>query len=147
MKKLLQKILTLILPLTFLLLPTNILAYVPGPPGGGSSVNSGLGTINTPPGTIPTTDDPQKLTSSIIRSILELLIIVAFIIALIWNILAGLKFITANGDPKGVSEAWSRLYWGIIGLVVVLASFAIIKMVEAFFHIDIISGGLKLPTI
>lgn len=129
------------------LFATTINAAVdPGPvdPGGGS----GIGTIIPPAGTVPTTaGDPSGLVARIVKSILTLLIIVAFIIAVIWNILAGLKFITASGDPKGISEAWSRIYWGLIGLVVVVGSFAIIKMVEQFFNIDIISGGLKLPTI
>ena len=125
--------------------PALAIPIVPPPGGGGGS---DIGTINPGDNFVPTASgDPSFLAARIIKSILTLLLIVAFIIALIWNILAGLKFITANGDPKGISEAWSRIYWGIIGLVVVVGSFAIIKMVEAFFKIDIISGGLKLPTI
>lgn len=123
-------------------------ACPPFNPGGGGAPDSGIGTINPGNNFVPTASgDPSVLAASIIKSIVTLLLIVAFIIALIWNILAGLKFITSNGDPKGISEAWSRIYWGLIGLVVVVGSFAIIKMVELFFNIDIITGGLKLPTI
>ena len=145
-----KTIVTSLIFLSSLLIPAQVTAVIcPGPgcpedTGGGSDI----GTINPGDNFVPTASgDPSFLAARIIKSILTLLLIVAFIIALIWNILAGLKFITANGDPKGISEAWSRIYWGIIGLVVVVGSFAIIKMVEAFFKIDIISGGLKLPTI
>ena len=145
-----KTIVTSIIFLSALLIPTQVTAAIcPGPmcpdDGGGSS---GIGTINPGNNFVPTASgDPSALAAGIVKSVLTLLLIVAFIIAVIWNILAGLKFITASGDPKGISEAWSRIYWGIIGLVVVVGSFAIIKMVELFFKIDIISGGLKLPTI
>jgi len=85
--------------------------------------------------------------AGLVRNGLQLLLIVAFIIDLIWTILAGFQFIFAGGDPKNISTAWSRIYWGLIGMVIVLASFAIIRIVEIFFDIRLISGGLSLPRI
>ena len=105
-----------------------------------------IGTI-TPPSTIPTVDPGKEsdFVAGLIRNGISLLLIVAFVIALIFIILAGLRFVTSGSDEKAVASAWSQIYWGIIGLVVVLAAFAIMKMVENFFGVSIISGPFQLP--
>lgn len=104
-----------------------------------------LGKI-TPPAGIPTTgSDPSSFVASLIRNGILLMIIVAFVAALIWTILAGFKFIMAQGEPKEISAAQSQITWGIIGLVVVLTAYAIVRIVETFFGITIISGPLTIP--
>lgn len=104
-----------------------------------------IGTINPPAG-IPTVGgDPSGFVAGIIRGSIQFLLVTAFIIALIWTILAGYRFITAGGDEKTVASAWAQIYWGLIGMVVVLGSFAIIKLVEIFFNVNILSGGFQLP--
>lgn len=114
---------------------------------GGSGGTSGVGTIRPPAGFgIPTTSDPQTFIAGLVRNGITLMIIVAFVIDLIWTILAGYRFILAQGDPKTISAAWSQIYWGLIGLAVIMGSFAIIRMAETFFKVDIITSGLRLPT-
>jgi hypothetical protein len=105
-------------------------------------------------GTISNSDLPKisagsenSFVAGVIRNGLQLLLIIAFIIDLIWTILAGFQFIFAGGDPKNISTAWSRIYWGLIGMAIVMASFAIIRIVEIFFGFNIISNGLSLPRI
>lgn len=116
-----------------------IAANIPhGPPAGGTNP---LGTVTPPAGTVPTGgNDPSSLVADIIRNGIWLLAIVAFIAALIWIIFAGFRFITAGGDEKTVASAWAQIYWGLIGLVVVVGAFAIIKIVETFFQIEIITN-------
>lgn len=105
-----------------------------------------LGRIILPAGTVPSVGGSvSEYVGSLIRNGILLLLIVSFIVAFIWIILAGLKFITASGDEKQVSSAWSQIYWGLIGLVVVVGSFAIIRLVETFFNVNIISGPFRLP--
>ena len=111
-------------------------APAPGP--------SPIGTI-TPPASVPNPLDPVAFTADLVRNGISLLIIVAFIVDFLWTIFAGFKFITAGGDPKTVSSAWSQIYYGIIGMLVVMGSYAIIRLVETFFVVDIITGGLSLP--
>ena len=104
-----------------------------------------LGTI-TPPGGIPDPGtDPTGFVASLVQGVISILLIAAFVISLIWTIFAGYRFITAGGDEKSISSAWSQIYWGLIGMVVVLGSFAIIKLVETFFNVDIVSN-FSLPT-
>ena len=107
-----------------------------------------LGKIKPSAGAVPTASgDPSALVASIIRNGIWLLIVASFIIGLIWMIFAGYSFIFAGDDPKKISSAWTRIYFGLLGLVIVVGSFAIIKLAETFFSVSIISQGIKLPTI
>lgn len=111
-----------------------------------SAYGQGVGTI-TPPSTIPTVEgDPSDFVAGLVRAGIMLLVIVGFVVGLIWMIFAGYSFIFAGDDPKNISAAWSRIYWGLLGLVIVVGAFAIIKLVETFFNIQIISGPFQLPT-
>jgi len=106
-----------------------------------------LGTIR-PPSTIPTVDPGAEsaFVAGFIRNGIQLLLIASFVIALIWMIINGLRFITASGDEKTIASAWTQIYWSLIGLVVVLSSFAIIKLVETFFGVTVLSGPFTLPS-
>lgn len=104
-----------------------------------AGVNEDIGVITPPAGVVP--GDPGTVIPNLIRSGITLLLIVSFIIFLIWTILAGLRFIFAQGDSKTVGQAWSSIYWSLIGMVVVVGAFAIIKLVETFFNISILTGG------
>lgn len=110
--------------------------------------SSEIGTI-TPPDTIPTIEaqsgDPSAFVAGLIRASLRILIISAFIIALVWMMFAGYRFIFAGGDPKTIASAWSQIYWGLFGLVIVLGAFAIIRLAEIFFGVRIISGEFQIP--
>lgn len=105
-----------------------------------------LGTI-TPPANIPTTGgNPTNFVAGLLRGSISFLLIISFVTAFFWIIFAGFRFITAGSDSKSVSQAWSQIYWGFIGLIVVVGAFAIIKLAETFFGVTIISGGFQLPT-
>lgn len=122
--------------------------YVPCGPvtvtSGGVGVG-GLGIITQPP-TIPSVGgNPTIFLAGLIRGIISLLIIVAFIADLLWVIFAGFRFVTAGGDPKTVSSAWSQIYWGILGMVIVMGSYAIVRLVEVFFNVCVISC-FQLPS-
>lgn len=89
--------------------------------------------------------NPSDFVANLVRNGISLLIIVAFVLAIIWTIINGIRFILANGDEKTIASAWSQIYWTLIGLIVIMGSFAIIKLVEVFFDVTIISGTFKLP--
>lgn len=107
-------------------------------PGAGTS----LGKIDPPPG-IPN-QDPTIYVSGVIRNGIRLLILVAFILSLLWTIFAGFRFVTSGGDTKTVGQAWASIYWGIVGMLVVMGSYAIVRLVEIFFNVTIISGNLTI---
>ncbi|OGD93916.1 hypothetical protein A2697_04940 [Candidatus Curtissbacteria bacterium RIFCSPHIGHO2_01_FULL_41_44] len=104
-----------------------------------------LGKISAPSSIPSAGTNPSGFVASLIRNGIFLLVIAAFIIGVIWMIFAGLRFIFAGGDEKAIASAWGQIYWGLIGLVVVVGAFAIIKLVETFFNVQIISGQFNLP--
>ena len=104
-----------------------------------------IGTIVPPPNIPNPGGDPSSFVAGIIRGGIQFLLITAFIVALIWTIFAGFRFVFSGGDEKSISGAWSQIYWGLIGMVVVVGSFAIIKLIEVFFKVNILSGGFLLP--
>ncbi len=118
--------------------------FVPTCSGSGGGSSTSLGTIEPPAG-IPNPADATEYTAGFIRNAVSLLIMVAFIAMLLWTIFAGFRFVTSGGDEKTVSQSWSSIYWGIVGMLIVVGSYAIVKLVETFFNVNILSGGLVLP--
>lgn len=50
-------------------------------------------------------------------------------IAVLMVVLGGLRYITAQGDPSGVAQAKKTIIYAIVGLIVTIAAYAIIKLV------------------
>ena len=85
-----------------------------------SSISPGSGTCDAPTG--PT---PQKL----IRTALNLLSLVAGVIAVIMLIVGGLKYITSGGDSNAAASARNTILYAIVGIVVVAFAQVIVKFV------------------
>jgi len=87
-----------------------------------------VGTIATPPTAY------KDLTHGglilFFTNILRLVFVVAGIFAFINFILAGFQFMTAGGDSKAVSAASNKIWFSLIGLVIVVASFALASLVS-----------------
>ena len=77
-------------------------------------VNSGLGNV-----------DPRTLAGNIIKIALGFLGVLAVVIILI----GGFKWMTAGGNEEQVEEAKKILIAGIIGLVIILASWGLANFV------------------
>jgi len=69
--------------------------------------------------------DPRAIAASIIKVALGFLGIVAVVIIL----LGGFKWMTAGGNEDGVEEAKKLIIAGVIGLVIILASWGIATFV------------------
>lgn len=83
----------------------------------------------------------------IVRAIIQFILVVAFVLAFIMLLIGGIRWITAGGDEKAVGSARNMITAALIGLVVVLVAFALIKLVETFFGVSIISGGVAIPKV
>ena len=83
----------------------------------------------------------------IVRAIIQFILVVAFVLAFIMLLIGGIRWITAGGDEKAVGSARNMITAALIGLVIVLVAFALIKLIETFFGVSIISGGVTIPTI
>ncbi len=89
------------------------------------SEDSLFGTIKPPSFISP---DPSGMIT-LFNNILRLLIVGAGIYALLNFILAGYSFMNASGDPKKVELAWAKIWQSIIGLVIIVVSFALAALI------------------
>jgi len=90
-----------------------------GPAGSGGTEADVTGAIGLG------TADPRTMAAKIINVAMGFLGIIAVVIILI----GGFKWMTAGGGEEKVEEATKMIKYGVIGLIIILASFAIAKMV------------------
>jgi len=72
--------------------------------------------------------DPSGLIV-LFNNILRLLIVGAGIFALLNFILAGYSFMSASGDPKKVDLAWAKIWQSMVGLLIIVISFALAAII------------------
>lgn len=75
---------------------------------------------------------PAQLTEifDVVGKIIELLAPAAAIAFLIMLIIGAYQFITAGGDPKGAAAARATLTYAVIGVVLVVASWLILQLIQ-----------------
>lgn len=95
---------------------------------------------------VPETIRPINDIVQVVRGAIQFILVVAFVLAFIFLIIGGIRWIVAGGDEKGVAGARGMITAALIGLVIVLVAYAIIRLVEIFFGVDIITGGVNIPT-
>lgn len=83
----------------------------------------------------------------IVSTAIKFILIVAFIAAFIMLLIGGIRWILAGGDEKAVAGARGTITAALIGLVIVLVAYAIIRLVEIFFNVSIITGGVSIPNV
>lgn len=70
--------------------------------------------------------------------------IIAVLVALLFLIWGGIKWITSGGDKAGVEAARNQIIAAVIGLIVVFLAFFILNLVLGLFGTSLFD--LKLPT-
>ena len=98
-------------------------------------------------GLVPSQLTPINNIISVVRNAIRFILLIAFVLAFVFLIIGGIRWITAGGDEKAVGSARGMITAALIGLVVVLVSYALIVLVETFFGVQIISGNVNLDTI
>ncbi len=63
-----------------------------------------------------------------LTNILRLFFVVAGIYALFNFLIAGFEYINAGGDSKKLEKAWSRIWQSLLGLIIIVGSFALITL-------------------
>ena len=76
--------------------------------------------------------------SPVISGALTIIIAIAALICLVYLIWGGIEWMTSGGEKTAVSAAKAKLTAAFIGLIIVLAAFAIIKLLEYLFGFDIL---------
>ncbi|HKZ34533.1 MAG TPA: hypothetical protein VJ179_01535 [Patescibacteria group bacterium] len=78
-------------------------------------------------------------------AIITLLFTAAGIIAFLYLLWGGFEWITSSGEKEAVKLAREKITGAVIGLVIVLFSFAIIKVVGQFFGLNLLQ--ITIPSI
>lgn len=75
----------------------------------------------------------------IVQNVIFWLLVFAGTAALILLLIGGIKFITSGGDPKQTEGARKTLTYAILGLILILLSFAIIRFIAQVTGVDCIT--------
>jgi hypothetical protein len=84
--------------------------------------------------------------NGMVSGAISLVLIVVALIFFFILIIGGIKWITSGGDEKKVAAARSEITNALIGLVIVFAAWAIMKLIGTVFGITLIGGDLTIPT-
>ncbi|MDO8609218.1 MAG: hypothetical protein Q7R95_01600 [bacterium] len=72
----------------------------------------------------------------LVSSILKLLIPIGGIILVLVLISGGYDFMSSQGDPAKLKTAWAKITAGIIGFILLVLSFVIVRIIAALFGLN-----------
>lgn len=78
---------------------------------------------------VDTSPLPKPNTNNSISIALNIVFSITASISLLMIVIAGFRYVTAHGDPKGVAQARNTILYSIIGLVVTMAAYSIVTFV------------------
>lgn len=98
----------------------------------------------------PTTDSAMNFnplcflfnpSNNIVGNLINIAFIIAVLIALVFLIWGGIKWITSGGDKAGVEAARNMIVASLVGLVIVFLSYFIIQILFQLFGLDFAGGN------
>ena len=86
--------------------------------------------------------------AKLLAAIINLFFIAGSVAVLVFMLIGGLAWITSEGDKSKMEVAKNRLTFTALGIVVIAASYAVLKVVGSFLGIDFFTDLIiKWPTI
>lgn len=82
---------------------------------------------------------------TLISNLIALVFIVASIIFFFMLVIGGVQWMLSGGDKAATEAARGRITAALIGLVIVFAAWAIMKLIETFLGIRILGGEIPIP--
>lgn len=71
------------------------------------------------------------------QQVISITLALGGIVLFIMLVVGGFKYLTSGGDPKGVESAQKTLTSAILGLVLLLSAFLILKLIGNFTGVDL----------
>lgn len=102
---------------------------VPADDEGGSGGGGGVATGNAQSGVSKVNPGAATDLYPMIQLILNMVFTIIGVVAVIMIVIGGVNYTTSQGDSAKVQKAKNTIMYGIIGLVIVLLSFAIVNFV------------------
>lgn len=84
--------------------------------------------------------------ASLIASLINGAILISALAVLLYLILGGFQWLTSGGDKGKTESARNKITSALIGLLIVIASWAVYQLILQFFGIDLerVAGGIGL---
>ena len=81
----------------------------------------------------------------VISGLIKLVLVVAAIIFFFILVIGGIRWIASGWDKAQTEAARNQITAALVGLVIVFAAWAIVALIQTFFHVNIFQ--LNLPTV
>lgn len=82
---------------------------------------------------VPTFASIETLFSNIVRAVVSLTVVALFLMLLT----GGFSFLFSGGDPKKLEQARGTLTNAIIGLVVIVSAYVILRIIQVFTGVNV----------
>ncbi len=92
----------------------------------------------------PKTLDNAGFTDSLelyISDIIGAITVLAVLFFLVYSFLAAYEWVTAGSDSGKVEKAKNRFIWGTLGLVLIVAAYAIVGLIGSLIGISVLNPG------
>lgn len=67
-------------------------------------------------------------------------------LAVLFNIImAAYDFLTASGDPKKITNAWTKIWQSLVGLLLLISAVALVKVIGDVFNLEILNPTIVGP--
>jgi hypothetical protein len=83
--------------------------------------------------------------AGIVSAAIRLAVVVAAIVFFFILVIGGIRWIASGGDKAQTEAARGQITAALVGLVIVFAAWAIVALINTFFHVNIFS--LAIPSI
>jgi len=81
----------------------------------------------------------------LISSAISVAFIVAGILTFVFLVIGGIEWLTSGGDKTKTEGARNRITAALVGLAIVAASYAIMRLISYFFGVNVLDTGSTLP--
>jgi hypothetical protein len=75
------------------------------------------------------TEDPISGPNGALKNVVNIVAFIAGLAAVVFIVIAGIRYITSQGDPQEVSKAKQSIIYAAVGLVIIVAAHQIISFV------------------
>lgn len=91
------------------------------------------------PGTSQFTSVSAWNATRLVQAVINLVLVMAGLVAFFFLLLGGLQWILAGGDKEGTEKARKRITAALIGLVIVFSAYAIILLASNFLGVQLLN--------
>lgn len=84
---------------------------------------------------------------SFVSAILGILTFLAAVFFVVQFVIGGFMWVSSGGDKGKLEQARNRMVYGVIGMIIIVASYSIIGLLGSLLGIDLLRPGAQLGTI